>query len=77
MMCDVYGYSRIDLETYGRRAVTLSGSNILSHTLKYYSPSELPAPDNAPETTHKLCLASCMMCDVYGYSRIDLETFAR
>jgi hypothetical protein len=57
--------------------VTLSDSALLSDTLKYYRHSELPAPDNAPETTHKLWHASYMMSTVYGHSRIDLETYGR
>jgi hypothetical protein len=50
---------------------------MLRHALKYYRYSERPAPDNAPETTDKLFHASGMMCDVYGYCRIDLETYGR
>jgi hypothetical protein len=73
----VYGYSRIDLETYGRRAVTLSSAVILSHTVKYHRHSRLPAPGNAPETTHALCHTSYMVWDVYGYSHVDLESYGR
>jgi hypothetical protein len=33
MMWGEYGYSRIDLAIYARRAVTLSSAVILSHTV--------------------------------------------
>jgi hypothetical protein len=77
MMSDAYAYNRIDLQTYGRCAVTLSGSVILSHALKYYRHSELPCHDSAPETTHMLCHVSCMMSDAYAYCCIDLQTYGR
>jgi hypothetical protein len=74
---DECGYSPIDLESYGRGAVTLSGALIRRRTVKYCKHSRPPTLSRYPETTHTLCHASYMMWDECGYSPIDLESYGR
>jgi hypothetical protein len=48
---------------------------VLSHAVKYYSRTELPALSSTPETTHALYHASHMMWGEFAYSAIDLQTY--
>jgi hypothetical protein len=53
----------------------LDGAVVLTHALKYYSRSELPALSSTPETAHALYYASHMMWGEFAYSAIDLQTY--
>jgi hypothetical protein len=55
--------------------MTLDNSVVMSHAVKYYSRTELPALSSTPETTHALYHASHMMWGEYAYSTIDLQTY--
>jgi microcompartment protein CcmL/EutN len=72
-----YAYRCVDVEAYGRCAVTLSGSHILSDSVEYYSYSRSSNPTSTPETTRKLRRVSCNMQGSYAYRCIDLEAYGR